>query len=111
MNPCCPHCHRPLTEVREGVLMPTLKARIFDAVAATGDNGITARELINAVYTGDYRAPVTLATIRAHIWQINDLLEDTRVRIRCLERRWWVLVRSKRRGQTPLMAQQPSEGR
>lgn len=70
----CPTCHQTLRCVRLGVPMPQLKSDIFDSIKASGDMGITARELMFIHYERKERSPVTL---RAHISQINDLLEET----------------------------------
>jgi hypothetical protein len=66
--------------------MPTLKASLFRAVKAAGDIGISSQELLNAVYP-DGRTP-RLATIKVHVGQINDLLEETDYRIASIGRRW-----------------------
>jgi hypothetical protein len=95
---CCPKCHQPLRTERFGVPMPPLKARIFDAVKAAGDSGISTRELFNVIYESA-RAPRSIATVRTHILMINDLLEETDLRIVCTGRSkyaLWSLVRRPR---------------
>ena len=43
----CPTCRRTLGDLRLGVCLPPVKSRIFDAVAAAGDIGLTARDIID----------------------------------------------------------------
>lgn len=79
----CPYCQQVLPEIRLGVVMPELKARIFDLILRAGDEGIDAHELFVLTYDtarwhGGERSRKTLA---AHVLQINDLIEDTGYRI------------------------------
>lgn len=74
--PICPACHQPVRETRLGVRLPTLKASIFDAIKAAGDVGISSREIVAALDMSC--RPVT---VKAHVFQINDLLEKTMWRI------------------------------
>jgi hypothetical protein len=69
----CPHCQQPLPEVRLGVRLSATKARIFDAVARAGEDGIERCDLIGIVYG---EAGGNLQTLKAHIFQINELIED-----------------------------------
>lgn len=74
----CPHCGRPMVPVRAGATLTPLKARIYDAVARAGRDGIAGDDLHMLIY-GDLR--VSRYTLKAHIWQINDMLEDRSARI------------------------------
>ena len=67
----CPTCRRPLGDLRLGVCLPPVKSRIFDAVAAAGDIGLTAREIITACYG---RPSVQVACIKSHMHQLNLML-------------------------------------
>jgi hypothetical protein len=93
MPACCPLCRQPVGEVRAGVRLPMLKAQIFDTIHAAGEMGITAREIMHAVY-GDQKRVLT--TIRMHIAQINDILEETDTKIKTFDRRMWIVSRSKK---------------
>jgi hypothetical protein len=73
----CPQCHQPMAEVRNGVRLPSLKARIYDVVRRAGIRGILLDD-INAIVFDGHANPVT---IRNHIRQLNDLLADTDVSI------------------------------
>ena len=42
----CPLCHQPYPEVRLGVCLPPLKARIFDAISRAGADGIDGAAII-----------------------------------------------------------------
>jgi hypothetical protein len=77
-------CHQVIATERFGVRLPVLKARIFDAIKAAGEIGITTRELFDVIYEGA-RAR-SIATVRTHIFMINDLLEETDFRIVCTGR-------------------------
>ena len=79
----CPHCNQIISEERFGVRFPPMKAELIDRIRAAGDLGISTCELI-----GDSGKSPT--TIKAHIWQINDLLAHTRWRIESDRRRWFL---------------------
>ena len=70
----CPYCNQPLPEIRLGVRLTPLKARIFDLIQRGGRDGIDRGDLFDIVFggTGQCRA-----TLKAHIHQINELIEDT----------------------------------
>jgi hypothetical protein len=72
----CPHCRQPMPEMRLGVRFPPLKAAIFDLIKLTGDHGMTQQEIQGPFELG------SLYTVRAHVWGINKLIEDTGYRIR-----------------------------
>ena len=74
---CCPRCQQPLPSVkREGVYLPAKKAAIFDTIQKLP--GITAEGIIANCFDDSARA----STVRAHINQINNMLEATSIRIR-----------------------------
>jgi hypothetical protein len=75
---CCPTCHQVLPETRLGVRLTPLKARIFDAVRRGGRDGIDRADLFELIFGGE---PHSRETLKAHIFQINELLEDTGYRI------------------------------
>lgn len=109
MMPCCPHCHRPLAVMRAGLPMPMLKARIYDAVSAAGEIGISTRDLMHKTYT-DRKMPRSLAVIRTHVLQINDMLVETDLRIRTNDRRLWVLVKLRRKTDPQEATTAPNRG-
>jgi hypothetical protein len=78
MTKVCSHCHQPLPELRAGVRLSPLKARIFDAIKRAGANGITIEDINRICFDG--RA--TAVNIRTHIHQINDALAGTDFEIR-----------------------------
>ena len=98
----CPHCRRPMTYQRVGIFLPPLKVAIFDLVKQSGDVGITTAELAGNVYE-DRRYKPALLTVKSHIWQINEYLEETDWIIRSeadygtTERRWYLRRRPVRR--------------
>ena len=71
----CPRCHQPVRTERFGVYLPQHKARIVDAIKQAGDIGITPAELIFAAWP--HGAVVNARTVKAHVWQINELLAGT----------------------------------
>ena len=73
MTKLCSQCHQPMPEMRAGVRLSPLKARIFDAIKRANSNGITIED-INAICF-DGRA--SAVNIRTHIHQINDALAGT----------------------------------
>jgi hypothetical protein len=68
----CPTCHRPWPEVRLGVPLTPLKVRIFDAIRRAGPNGIAGDAIIQ-----ELGLPVSRATLKAHVWQINERLAES----------------------------------
>jgi hypothetical protein len=75
---CCAHCGQALPETRLGARLTPLKARIFDIITRAGVDGISASDLFDIVFAeGQSRE-----TLKAHIWQINDLIADEGYRIK-----------------------------
>ena len=72
----CPTCHQPLPEVRFGVRLTRLKAMIFDVIKSRSSYSVTQQEL-----QGIFELS-SLATVRSHIFQINEMLEHTGWRIK-----------------------------
>lgn len=76
----CPKCGQPLPPVnRACVWLPALKGKIFDFIDRHA--GITAEGIA-------YHVGVKPNTVRQHIWQINELLAATDVRIICDRAKW-----------------------
>jgi hypothetical protein len=90
---------------RVGIYLPLLKARIFDAVKAAGDIGISTEELRGTAW----ERPPKPETVKAHVWQLNSILEETDWRIVSRDRLWH-LVREDRRwlDATDRMGQRPN---
>jgi hypothetical protein len=84
----CPMCRQRVAAERLGVRLSPLKAAIVDMVRASGNVGITSVEIIAELYVD--RRPVLATAIKAHIWQINDLLECTDWQIYSDRRRWFL---------------------
>jgi hypothetical protein len=91
----CELCHQPLGMARAGVRLPPIKSKIFDVIKAAGDKGATALDVLALVYDGRKR-PDPLS-VKSHIAQINDLLEETDLVIKSdrIRKEWphWRLVR------------------
>lgn len=68
-------------ELRFGVSMPAIKARIVDEIVRAGEAGASAEQLVLAVYNGN--AGRGEATIKTHISAINQLFVECDTRIRC----------------------------
>jgi hypothetical protein len=83
----CPHCG---CEERLRVRMSPLKARIFDAIKRAGNTGISADDLWGIAFAGRSRSRETL---KAHVWQINDMLAATDWRVRWISRCYRLLKR------------------
>lgn len=98
----CPYCRQFIKHERCGVPLTSLKAGIFDAIKQAGDFGVTSAEILGGELYRDRRR-ISTHTIKAHVWQINDLLEDTNWIIRSerdcgsTESRWYLRRRDVRR--------------
>ena len=66
----CPHCGQRMAYVRAGARLPPLKARIFDAIKRAGRAGISGPDVVETL-----GLEVGENGIRAHVWQINQILE------------------------------------
>jgi hypothetical protein len=89
-----PNCGQPLPEMSAGVRLNPIKARIFDAVKISGNEGVPTSALIDQTYNGHGIKPRRPHSIKSHIHQINELLDDTGMRIVSSKGRYpvWMLV-------------------
>jgi hypothetical protein len=87
MTTICPHCHQPIGTMRLGVRLTPLKASIVDRIKAAGDVGISSEELMFTLWERD---AVCVDTVKAHVWQINEVLEETDWAVRSDGRRWFL---------------------
>jgi hypothetical protein len=94
-QPQCPHCGQRIAEVRDGVRLPPLKAAIYDTVKRAGDEGVSSLAIISTVYQG--RVAPHPYSIKSHISQINDALEETDLRIVSDRRTWRLQAKPKQR--------------
>jgi hypothetical protein len=78
MKHCCSRCGQVLPEVRFGVRLPPLKARLFDLVERAGAYGIATDNLYSALYPD---ASHRMSAVKVHVAQINTKLAGTGVRI------------------------------
>jgi hypothetical protein len=74
----CENCGQALPEIRLGVRLTALKARLFDLVRRSGVDGIHSDDLHSLLYPDGGGSRHTL---KAHIWQINELIADEGYRI------------------------------
>jgi hypothetical protein len=74
----CDHCGQSLPEIRLGVRLTPFKARLFDLVRRSGINGIHSDDLYSLLYP---EGGGSRHTLKAHIWQINELIADEGYRI------------------------------
>jgi hypothetical protein len=92
MAAVCPHCGQPIAHERLGVVLTPLKAAIVDAIKRTGDLGISSEGLVRELYFD--RKPVSVTTLKSHVWQINELLAGTDWVIESDRRRWFLRRRN-----------------
>jgi hypothetical protein len=76
----CEACRQSIADVRHGVHLTALKARIFDAIERAGASGIATRDLFDIVFANDTRRH-SISTLKAHVWQINARLLGTGLHI------------------------------
>src|SRR5262245_42967317 len=74
----CDRCGQALPEIRLGVRLTAFKARLFDLVRRSGIDGIHSDDLYSLLYPDGGGSRHTL---KAHIWQINELIADEGYRI------------------------------
>jgi hypothetical protein len=91
----CPHCGQAIAHERLGVVLTPLKAAIVDRIKRAGDLGISSEGLVHELYFE--RKPVGMTTIKAHVWQINELLAGTDWVIESDRRRWFLRRKQMRR--------------
>jgi hypothetical protein len=73
----CPHCQGWVYRTREGVRLTPIRAEVYDIIARAGSEGIKARAIQERLFWN----PLSLNTIRVHIFEINELLEETSFQI------------------------------
>ena len=74
----CAYCKQPLPDLRLGISLTPLKARIFDIIQRGGADGVDRRDVFDIVFgqtNNDYK------TLKAHINQINEKIASTGYRI------------------------------
>jgi hypothetical protein len=102
MGRTCPLCRQHYAVERFGIRLTPLKGGILDLIKSVGDVGVTSAEIIASPLYRDRRR-ARHDTIKAHIFQINGLLEATGWVIRSegdygtSERRWYLWRRKVRR--------------
>jgi hypothetical protein len=64
--------------MRLGIRLTAFKARLFDLVQRGGIDGISSDDLCSALYPDGGGSRQTL---KAHIWQINEMIADEGYRI------------------------------
>jgi hypothetical protein len=74
----CQSCGQALPEKRLGIRLTAFKARLFDLVRRAGIDGISSDDLWSLLYPDGGGSRETL---KAHIWQINELIADEGYRI------------------------------
>ena len=79
MTECCPTCGQPLRVCLLGIWLPRVKSEIVDSLKRAGDVGLSTHEL-KVMHYGERK--ISPVTIRTHIQQINDMLEETNYCIR-----------------------------
>jgi hypothetical protein len=89
----CPCCGQPIAHERLGVRLTPLKAAIVDRIKASGDLGRSSETLMRELYFD--RRPVSVRTLKAHVFQINDALEATDWVIESDRRRWFLRRRKQ----------------
>ena len=76
----CGCCGQSLPEVRLGVTLTPLKARIFDLIRRAGPDGIPGDDLFASAFV-DRPKRVTRSCLKSHTQQINDYIMDSGYKI------------------------------
>src|SRR5262245_21829956 len=74
----CDYCGQAVPEIRLGVRFTPFKARLFDLVRRSDVDGIHSDDLHSLLYPD---GGASRDTLKAHIWQINELIADEGYRI------------------------------
>jgi hypothetical protein len=90
----CQACGQPLRERRFGIVLTPFKASVVDLIRRAGDLGISSDELRRELYR-DHAKPPSKFTIKAHVWQLNELLAATDWVIESDRRRWFLRRRQR----------------
>ncbi len=77
MEKNCTTCGQRLPEIRLGARLTELKATIFDAIKIRGAHGIQTIDLLQR----DDLLGLTRQSLKSHVHQINELIEDSGFRI------------------------------
>ncbi len=75
----CPHCGQPMPQIRCGVRLYPMTARVFDIIKSAGTAGVGGSAILQRAYAGMKKPSWT--TLKAHIWQARSALRDTDYRI------------------------------
>ena len=78
-NGLCPHCGQPMPQIRCGVRLYPMTARVFDIIKSGGTVGVSGSAILQRAYAGMKKPSWT--TLKAHIWQARVALQDTDYRI------------------------------
>ncbi len=77
MEKKCLTCGQRLPDIRLGVRLTEFKTKIFDAILRAGPEGIQTLDLLEH----SDLAGLSRQSLRSHVHQINDLIEESGYRI------------------------------
>ena len=89
----CPTCKQPVPEVRLGVRMTPIKARMFDLIKLSGEEGCPSELINNKLWDGQSNRQ----NIQSHVNQINEMIESSGYRIRTSMPRYGYRLRKRGR--------------
>jgi hypothetical protein len=75
----CPHCGQRML-MRHGEHLPPKCADIFDMIEHAGERGV-APQVLRDVFFANRPHKAAYTGLKTHIWQINELLASTDLRI------------------------------
>ena len=79
-NEYCEFCGK-LIQMRVGVYLPPIKARIFDLIWRSGEEGISSEDILNTVWENPKERAMAV-TVKAHVTQINYKIMEAGWKIR-----------------------------
>ena len=87
----CECCGQPLQDVREGIRLTPLKARIFDLIKARP--GISRKQLCELIYHSVSEA--SMFTIGSHVKQIREKFDMTTTTIRATPHNGYRIIKQR----------------
>ncbi len=91
MNYKCPHCG---SIVEREIVLPPMnlrRRRIYKAVAAAGEDGISVTKLLRRMYDGAQPTPGGKVVLRVAVYELNKVLLPLQRRIKTISQHYYLI--------------------